>query len=288
MGSFTGMLSVDEAPVTIDLDRIAKRNGDSDRYVYWLITNNSYKSIINAFRVLKAQNAYSITSNGLPYESVAAKCSRLVASPRYVGLWPCAQLEMQSSNRGRTTDPVNEILRLGLFLVDGDDLIGGTTSMMDAFKLRRRKIGFAYLSLYNAAYIASFGSSSEKVRRAEMSNTPFLTTQIQRAEAMGAQDGQIAAKKDAIVNVFYNIGKLSRGGFNKDPSSQDFDNIMALHTALTGEDLAGFMCRMNMGNQKPGATMDEILEDIPGKANYVIKKNKSLAEIDYDIKVCKQ
>lgn len=311
IGSFKGMRSIPESAVEIDLDRIAKRNGDSDLYIFWLVTNSNYASLTNAFKSLAAQGRYKIAKPAHKYQTISeleVKCQRNLDGrniQRQDHLYQCGNTEMGSDYRGPTEDPVNEMLPLGDFLTTGA-ILGRSSEPMQDFKQRRRMIGFAYLALYNAATIAATGSPSEEVLKAERLLNSEISGPIYDAKRRGVQNAEIGATVVAINSFFDKIGIKSNERDFQDSMKRvtwDFNDLVALHATLTGESLAGFVCRL--GDKDEMTALSDLIEKKVSaqnatpeqiafartrgyEGNIQYTRVKTTAEINADIKKCSQ
>lgn len=260
IGHFTAM-TAPEAPVSIDLDRIAKHNGDSDMYVYWLITNNNYNSIIEAFKVINKAQPYALrdASKSDPFydsnpgsdsyrNQVINKCRTFVHSdydivhyPGTVTGYHCLAFERQWSFRKPSLTPIADLLPLGNIIAFGreNDYFQGDRALFDD---SNKRVGFAYLALYNAAHIASTGTPNEyamKELKRHINNVfnVLVDSAIQLGKLKadsehGLDHGAIDKFKDKIG--MKSVYRDETFAF-KDPLT--FEECSAINVALTGQSM---------------------------------------------------
>lgn len=191
-GSFEALVGKGAAVTQIDVSRLAKANGDADRYAYWLVTNNSYGSLVEAFRnsagLIEAGDWYTASDgtlikpwgekeqsrqvepqyNGRP-EQVAVECEKQYSEWRGAKLYLnapkgvpenlCDQFEKKARGDFVARFSPWQMGRLVIampVLGSGKDVITGSVST--EFRERRARLGAAYFVLGQAAWEASAGS----------------------------------------------------------------------------------------------------------------------------------
>lgn len=262
IGHFTGMTSLPVDTVVIDLDRIAKHNGDSDMYVYWLITNSNYKSIIAAFKNIYTTKPYSLADStesnpgSERYAEVNQRCDNYMKTDndivRYPGIktgWVCRNFENMSSFRQPSATPIADALALGNVIANKRtgfleyNITDDEHSRRTYFKVANARIGFAYMALYNAAQVASTGvSNSFLITSMNKQLDGFYKRSVENAKALGLRDKEDGKGLDGgAINKFWDKLGLRADGKNtnkfevKGPFS--FDEALAINTALTGESI---------------------------------------------------
>ena len=179
LGSLTALQDKKVEPIEIDVERIAKKNADSDKYVWWLTNNNNYLSLVLAFEKLYdkdvlqsnedfdrdlAESSRLATSGdpGNDYASTHSRCQTILTASRqakdFPHYWLCENLRA-SWRKNLPSDLIQSSVMIGASMaftnnVLGVDLRNGDLENM--FLFDEIHIGYAYLVLANAAHVAKY------------------------------------------------------------------------------------------------------------------------------------
>jgi hypothetical protein len=182
-GGFTKLGLPASAAAEIDLDRVLKFNGDSDRYVYWLATSHSFANLIagmkaagvehvqftraadpsrrflggtspaDAFRSCETAATLSMSDYGdVPYSTRYWYCTKSERA------WRQALVDRRAGLDGA--------LLLGWALTDLNGAIRGDDRLIaNKVALSKRRVGLAWLVVVQAAYVARYGEPSPAIAK---------------------------------------------------------------------------------------------------------------------------
>ena len=287
IGSFTGMTEMPASKVTIDMARIAKKNGDSDKYVYWLVTNNRYQDLIAAFKVVDAIKPYSLEvietiddelmseialkARSEYINQVVKKCDvALDANEDYkkyhilTGGYYCKNIENKSTFRQPSLTPVSDLL-LTSMMFDRRKLLNWGShqekASQDDIKYYETRMSLAYLALYNAAQVSAIQDTSR-----------FFYSSVKR-NLGGVASSQI----DFAIIEGENSASRSRGGVGRDinklPGQEPltFDEVSAYLKATSGEDVL-LWTENNKWINEHGEGLEQKMVDVLDSAQQVVVK----------------
>lgn len=180
-GGFAKLGLPASAAAEIDLDRVLKLNGDSDRYVYWLATSHSFVDLIAGMKAAGVDRVQLTreadpdtrllvgTSPTVPFRSCVTAASLSLKDysevPYSTRYWYCTGSERawRQSLVARRAG-LDGALLVGWALTDLDGAVRGD-DLLIATKVAfsKRRVGIAWLVVVQAAYAARYGEPSPAI-----------------------------------------------------------------------------------------------------------------------------